>query len=101
MGYPQHATWAVGAWSHAASEALRAFPELAMRLRDCRLQFERCLARVLLGESPAKVFKDMPDMETLSMDIHEMILAELLASKQGQAGQEGVRSVWDALGMQK
>lgn len=95
MGYPKHAMWAVGAMGHAASESLKAFPELANDIREARLAYERCIARVLTGETILAVAPDMPDMEGLAETVHEMILAELL----GGETQKGVRSVRNALGM--
>lgn len=96
MGYPKHAMWAVGAFSHATSEALKAFPELANDIRVARLAYERCVARVLTGETILAVAPDMPDMEGLAEKVHELILAELLTG----SAEKGARSVRDALGMQ-
>ena len=82
MGYPQHAMWAVGAWGHAASEALRAFPELAMRLRADRLKFERCLARVLLGRPSLIIL----DEATNALDYEsEMAFRKVIQSMSGNA----------------
>jgi hypothetical protein len=93
-GYPHHATWAIGSFSHATVEALRSFPDLANKIRECRLAFERCFVRVLSGESLVEVSQDLPDMEDLAEDIHERILQELHGS-----GTAGTRSVLDALGL--
>jgi len=97
MGYPHHAMWAVGAFGHAASEALKAFPELANDIRNARLAYERCLARVLTGAKITDVAGDMPDMEGLAMRVHEMILAELLSGETNTS----VRSVRDALDLKQ
>lgn len=93
MGYPHHAVWAVGSFSHAASESIKAFPELAARIRAARIAFEACLARVLTGTPIQELANDMPDMEGLAIELHDLILQELLSGTTA----DGVRSVRDAL----
>lgn len=97
-GYPHHMMWAVGSFSHAASEALKAYPELAHTIRETRLAFERCHVRVIAGESLQDVAQDLPDMDELAQRVNEMIVEEILQSKTGQTEtSKHKRSIMDAL----
>ena len=81
MGYPEHSILAEGNLSQAASEAVREFPQLAIKLRDIRKDCFKAYSAWRTGSDMDTVKTMMPDVTDILKTVDELCVAEWLNEK--------------------
>jgi hypothetical protein len=80
-GYPEHITYVAGELDQAVQEAIHSYPELALKIRRMRIEYEDAMDRLLTGTPLTEVLHAMPDVQQLVLELHQLLLVELTTNR--------------------